>query len=120
MLRSFLLLLTFGIVAVCANAQSGGKYAYRFLEIPGSARLAAMGGEVISIRDNDVNMVSRNPAVLDASMHDQLSLSYINYFTGINMGNVQYARTSEKIGTWSAGLHYMTYGRFIRANAAGA
>lgn len=107
------------LISTGASAQSGGKYAYRFIDIPGSARMAAMGGEVISIRDNDVNMVGRNPSVLDASMHDQFSLSYINYFTGINMGNVQYARKSEKLGTWSAGLQYMNYGKFTRANAAG-
>ena len=107
------------LLSTNADAQSGGKYAYRFIDIPTSARMAAMGGEVISIRDSDVNMVNRNPSVLDASMHDQFSLSYINYFTGINMGNVQYARTSEKLGTWSAGLQYMSYGKFTRTNAAG-
>lgn len=78
-----------------------------------------MGGEVISVRDNDVNMVVRNPAVLDEGMHDQFALSYNNYFTGINMGNVLYARQSEKYGMWAAGLQFMNYGRFVRANAAG-
>ncbi|MCF6241629.1 MAG: type IX secretion system protein PorQ [Bacteroidales bacterium] len=110
----FFLLLFFSL-----NAQIGGTYTYSFLEITNSARLAALGGKNISIPTTDLNLVYDNPAMLDTGMSQQLVLNYLNYFAGINYGYVAYANKFEKAGMFAAGLNYINYGKFIKADETG-
>jgi len=50
-----LTLLAALLLPVCLKAQTGGSAIFRFLDLPSSARHAALGGNFISIRDNDLN-----------------------------------------------------------------
>lgn len=117
------LLLVIILSVICtakqAKAQVGGTSTYQFLTLPISARVTALGGNVISTKDNDLNLVMLNPALLSDSMTDNLAFSYIHYVGDINYGYVAYAKKLDKIGTISAGIHYLNYGKFIRADEAG-
>ncbi len=112
---SFLFFISIGI----ASAQVGGSATYSFLKLTNSARIAALGGDNISINDNDLNFVYHNPALLDSAMAKNLVLNYVNYFAGINYGYAAYAFRTKKFGTLATGLHYMNYGKFIKANETG-
>lgn len=101
------------------NAQTGGNNTYEFLNLPSSARIASMGGAVISVQDNDLNLAMQNPGLLNPSMNKQLALNYVPYFTGIKFGYVAYAMDYKDIGTFSAGIHYVDYGDFIKADNTG-
>ena len=87
----FFLTLTALLVCGSSMAQLGGTRTYQFLNMPASAKLAALGGDVVSVKDGDLNGVSQNPALLDSTMERQLAISYNNYFAGINMGYVAHA-----------------------------
>ncbi len=100
-------------------AQVGGNSTYTFLKLTNSARIAALGGQNISINDNDLNFVYHNPAMLNAGMTKHLVLNYVNYFAGINYGYTAYAKDYAKTGTFAAGLHYINYGKFIEADETG-
>lgn len=102
-----------------AFAQLGGNNTYEFLNLPISARVTALGGNLISTKDNDLNVALVNPALLTDTMSDNVALSYINYFGDVNYGYVAYAKKLKKVGTLSAGVHYLNYGKFIRADEAG-
>lgn len=104
---------------VSLSAQTGGNNIYEFLNLSNSARSVALGGNCISIKDNDLNLSYQNPSVLDSTMHNSLSLSYINYFADIQYGYVAYSRTYKKIGSFSAGIQYADYGNFTSANVTG-
>jgi len=112
--------LLFSIVlASPAVAQVGGNNTYEFLNLPISARVSALGGNLISVKDNDLNVSLINPSLLSDSMSNNVALSYINYFADINYGYVAYAKHFDKIGNFSAGIHYLDYGKFIRADEIG-
>ncbi len=100
-------------------SQIGGNNTYEFLNLPISARVTALGGNLISTRDNDLNVALVNPALLTDTMSNNIALSYINYFGDINYGYVAYAKKLEKLGTVSGGIHYLNYGKFIRADETG-
>lgn len=102
-----------------AQAQIGGQHVYSFLNLPNSARVQALGGDVVAVRDDDVNMAYQNPGLINQSMSGNLSLSYVSYFGGINFGNVAYARQFKKSGTFAGSLQYINYGDFQRADATG-
>ena len=53
-----------GSIPLLALAQKGGESTYSFLGLTNSARVAALGGEVISLLDDDINLVFHNPALL--------------------------------------------------------
>lgn len=100
-------------------AQVGGERTYSFLNLPTSARSGAMGGDFISVRDGDANLVTDNPATLHKSMDQHIGLSYINYIGDVNFGYVNYVKHYSKIGTFNAGLQYINYGKFTRTDISG-
>ncbi len=117
--KQYLYILLFLFISSKSFAQIGGTYTYSFLEITNSARLAALGGKNISLKTDDLNFVYDNPATLDTAMSSQLVLNYLNYFAGINYGYLAYAKNFEKAGMFAAGLNYINYGKFIKADETG-
>lgn len=93
---------------------------YSFLDITDSPRVAALGGSITSIVDGDIQLALFNPSLIDSSMHNALSLAYVDYFTDVNFGMVQYARHFNKIGSFAASLQYHNYGKFDYADQSGA
>ena len=100
-------------------SQIGGNNTYEFLNLPFSARTASLGGTVIGVKDDDLNLTFQNPSLLDSSMNNKLAMSYVNYFSDVNYGYTAYSRTFDKIGSFSAGLQFLNYGDFIAADETG-
>ena len=102
-----------------AHAQVGGQRSFDFLNIPGDARTAALGGANVTLAGKDVNGFAQNPALLDSTVHNHFSLSYLNYLGGVDFTNLSYARTLEKYGTWGVNLKYIAYGSIISYDPSG-
>lgn len=101
------------------SAQVGGNNTYEFLNLANPARVVALGGTLISVKDNDINLSFQNPSLLDSTMHNSLSISYIDYFADIQYGYAAYSRTFKNVGSFSAGLQYVDYGDFTSADVTG-
>ncbi len=101
------------------SAQKGGESTYSFLGLTNAARVAALGGEVVSLMDDDLNLVYHNPSLLTAGMHSHLTLNYVNYFAGVNYGYAAYSHHQAGIGNFAAGMHYVNYGTFDRTDELG-
>ncbi|CAN5438527.1 type IX secretion system protein PorQ [soil metagenome] len=97
-------------------AQIGGSNTYAFLNLVAPARSAALGGNAIATRADDVSLVAQNPSQLTTEMHQQLSLSYVGYLAGIKFGDVAYAYDFKKIGMFSGNLKFVNYGSFDRTD----
>lgn len=108
-------LISIGFLFVLSQlvmAQKGGESTYSFLGLTNSARVAALGGDVISLMDDDINLVFHNPSLLSPGMHNHLNFNYVNYFAGVNYGYASYGYSRENIGNFAAGMHYVDYGSF--------
>ena len=110
----FLLLCSF-----VSSAQIGGSNTYEFLNIPISARVAGLGGNIIAVHDNDPTIALGNPSLLNAEMNGMVTFSYLNYFADINHGFVSYVKDFKKAGTFSAGIRYLNYGEFLETDEGG-
>ncbi len=119
MIRGLLITVFFLLLCQAGMAQKGGESTYSFLGLTNAARVAALGGEVVSLMDDDINMVFHNPALLTPGMHNNLSLNYVDYFAGVNYGYASYGYTVEGIGNFAAGMHYVNYGTFDRTDELG-
>ena len=100
-------------------AQTGGQYIWAFLNTPVSSRGTALGGQQISIFDDDVSLIQFNPSLLNASMSNHVSLSYADYLADIRYDHVAYARTFGRIGNFALGIHHIDYGKFQETDVYG-
>ncbi|HPR30872.1 MAG TPA: type IX secretion system protein PorQ [Prolixibacteraceae bacterium] len=106
----------FLLLSLDGFSQFGGGSTYDFLNLSPLARINALGGTQVGISDSaELGLSFYNPALLVPSMHNHITLSYTDYLADINMGYVAYARHIETIGTFSAGIHYINYGKFDEA-----
>lgn len=110
---SFLMTL---LLSVTAQQKDG---TYTFLNITNSARVAALGGTMLPIYDSDIQLATFNPSLINADMHHSMSLSYVDYFTDINFGTVQYGHTFDKIGSFVGTVQYHNYGKFLYSDETG-
>lgn len=119
MIRGFFIMLILLLLFQAGMAQKGGESTYSFLGLTNSARVAALGGDVVSLLDDDINTVFHNPALLTPGMHNHLALNYVNYFAGVNYGYASYAYSVKDVGNFAAGMHYVNYGTFDRTDELG-
>jgi hypothetical protein len=118
-MKTILTLILSGFFSFQCFAQVGGSGIYSFLDIPASARIAAMGGTFVTVKDNDLNAALQAPSLLNPSMNSSLSLSGVSYVDGVKFGDVSYARDFHKLGTYMASIHYAAYGQFLLTDENG-
>ena len=73
MIRGLFVTVLLLLIGQAGMAQKGGESTYSFLGLTNSARVAALGGEIVSLMDDDINTVFHNPALLTPGMHNNLS-----------------------------------------------
>lgn len=112
----FLAILSSSAISV---AQVTGNTTYNFLRLSSSARVSALGGNQIAVRDNDPFLAAENPSLLNEEMNDKLSLTYLDYVSDINYGFASYTKHFDSLGTFNIGLNYISYGDFTETDAAG-
>ena len=102
-----------------AQAQSGGNNTYEFLNLSSSARVSALGGYQIAVKDNDPFLAFDNPSLLNKEMDNKLALSYVNYISDIGSGFASYTRSFKDIGVFSGAVKFIDYGKFTETDNAG-
>lgn len=117
--RLFLITSVLYLTSVSAEAQIGGSTTYKFLDLPNSPRVAALGGNFIAVADNDLAVGLNNPSMISPAMHNGISLNFVDYFADINYGFASYSRTYEKLGSFAASIQYLNYGKFTYTDETG-
>ena len=114
-----LFIVHFSLFTLHLQAQVGGTATYSFLNLTPAAQVAALGGKVNAVPGSDPSLAFYNPALLDSTANNFLSLNFVSHFAGINFGYVAYSRTFQEIGNFAAGIHYINYGKFTGADESG-
>lgn len=91
--------------------------AYNFLRLPVSAHVAALGGNNITITDDDPTMIFHNPAMLGGVSDKSLNLNYMTYMEGTMVGSASFVRAWGDRGTWGVSASYMDYGSMRQTTA---
>ena len=63
------------IIAIFQTSAQEGEKVFRFLELPSSVRANALGGNNISVIENDISLVFLNPAALGREMNIKTNLN---------------------------------------------
>ena len=101
------------------QAQPGGAATYSFLNLTPSPQVAALGGKINAVPGSDPALCFYNPALLDSSANNYLSLNYVSHFAGINFGYAAYSRSYRSSGNFAVGIHYLNCGKFTGADESG-
>lgn len=105
---SFIIILT--IMAIAAMAQDS-RTGYNFLRLPVSAHAAALGGDNISIIEDDESMIFNNPALLSSVSDKTINLNYMNYMSGANTASAAFNRIIKERASVAASAQFIDYGK---------
>jgi hypothetical protein len=109
MKRTFLTLIV-TLVALAGMAQES-RTAYNFLRLPVSAHEAALGGENITITDDDQSLIFSNPALLVNTSDKTIGLNYMNYMSGVNTASAAFNRVVGEKAAWAVSGQFLDYGK---------
>lgn len=84
---------------------------YNFLRLPVSAHAAALGGENISLIEDDEALIFQNPALLSSVSDKTIALSYMNYMQGVNAATASFNRIVREKASWAVSAQYVDYGK---------
>jgi hypothetical protein len=108
------------LLAQVATAQLGSLHTYSFLQLSPSARVTGLGGNLITVVDDDAALAYHNPALLNPAMHQQLSFNHAFLSNGIQHGYASFAHHADAWKTTlHGGVHYVRYGEFAATDEFG-
>ena len=83
---------------------------YNFLRLPVSAHAAALGGDNITIIEDDATLIFNNPALLSSVSDKTINLNYMNYMDGVNTASASFSKVVDDRATWAVSAQYIDYG----------
>lgn len=117
MKKAIIVILTF--IACQHIVAQESRSAYNFLRLPVSAHAAALGGDNITIIDDDQMLIFSNPALLASVSDKTISLSYMNYMAGTSMAGAAFNRVVKEKASWAASAQYIGYGTMKQTGTDG-
>ena len=109
MKKVVLTLLT--LLLVMGTKAQESQTEYNFLRLPVSAHAAALGGENITIIEDDPALMFSNPALASSVSDNTVGLNYMNYMHGANYMGASYTKALGEKATIAGGILYMNYGK---------
>lgn len=105
------IIVIFLIVSTQSFAQTGGVVAYEFLNRTYSSRVAALGGNFLTINDHDLSLALANPSLITSQMNNNLSLNFVDNFSGMHNGFASYGFNMKKLGNFVGTMQYSNSGK---------
>jgi len=106
--------ICFSLAISCGMAQSP----FAFTEVAPSAHANAAGGNLISYSKRDGLSFLQNPALLDSTLKNQLSVSYSPYFSG-HYNSLSYVLPGKKSYTAGVFARALNFGKFVQTDDIG-
>jgi len=108
-MKRLMLSVLFSALAMMIHAQDS-QTVFNFLRLPVSAHAAALGGDNITLSDDDASLVFHNPALLYNVSDRTLGLNMMTYMQGSITGSASYSQTIGERGSWGVQGRFISYG----------
>ncbi|MDE6007485.1 MAG: type IX secretion system protein PorQ [Muribaculaceae bacterium] len=110
---SFFIILCLSIFCCCLKAAAeNSSNGYSFLNIPTSSHVFALGGNNITIIDDDVTLADQNPALIGPELDKQVAVNYMYYMSSGNFAGARFGMGVGENSAWAVGIRYLNYGKF--------
>lgn len=104
-LTTMMLILTFAMT----KAQDS-QTVFTFLRLPVSAHVAALGGDNITLREDNASLVFHNPALVNIVSDRTLNLNMMSYMSGSITASASFVKAVGDRGTWALQGRFINYG----------
>ncbi len=98
------------ILSTCVTHAQESETGYDFLRLPVSAHAAALGGDNITLVEDDEALIFNNPALLSTVSDMTINLNYMNYMEGVNTASAAFNRIVKERASWAVSAQYVDYG----------
>lgn len=103
----FCLLFTLFTVQIVSQESQND---YNFLRLPVSAHAAALGGDNISIIQDDATLMFNNPALISSVSDKTINLNFMSYMEGTKLASASFTKIINDKATWAVSAQYIDYG----------
>ena len=110
MLKKNILSLFLILWTVTIQAQEDNSI-FQFLKLPFSAHAASLGGENITVIEDDITMAVQNPALLSCVSNNTINFNYMFYFDGVKVASAAYSRVLGERSSWALAAQFVDYGK---------
>ncbi len=107
------------LFAVLRLGAQESKTVYNFLRLPVSAHAAALGGDNITIAEDDATLIFHNPALTMGVSDRTLNLNMMTYMEGAVTASASFIRAAGERGTWGVAGQFINYGTMKETTASG-
>lgn len=101
-----LLFMLFTIQIAAQESQND----YNFLRLPVSAHAAALGGDNISVIQDDATLMFNNPALISSVSDKTINLNFMSYMEGTKLASASFTKIINEKATWAVSAQYIDYG----------
>lgn len=115
MIGTALLIVTGG----CSMMAQDSRTVFNFLRLPASAHVAALGGDNITLTEDDASLVFHNPALINSVSDRTLNLNAMTYMQGSVTASASYTKALNDHTTWSAQGRFISYGEMKEMTSLG-
>ncbi len=98
------------ILCVLAGSAQESQTAYNFLRLPVSAHVAALGGDNITLIEDDPALIFHNPALINDVTDRSINLNFMTYMEGSKTASASFIKASGERASWGVAAQYMDYG----------
>lgn len=111
MKKAFFVIITSLTCLSSARAQNDSQTGYDFLRLPVSAHASALGGDNVSVIDDDEALIFNNPALLSSVTDKSLNLNFMSYMQGSKVASASFNRTIGERASAAVSGSFIDYGK---------
>ena len=104
------LFVTIMVWCVTVMQAQESQEVYSFLRLPVSAHVAALGGNNITLTDDDPTLIFHNPALINGVSDRSINLNFMTYMEGAKTASASFIKGIKDRATWGVSAQYMDYG----------
>ena len=111
--------LAFGFCLFVLGMQAQeSQEVYSFLRLPVSAHVAALGGDNVSLTNDDATVIFHNPSLITGVTDKTLNVNFMTYMEGSTTASASFVRAYNERGSWGVSAQYMSYGEIKETTTA--
>lgn len=110
-------LVAVSILSVLTARSQESQEVYSFLRLPVSAHAAAVGGDNITLTDDDATLIFHNPALINGVSDKSINLNFMTYMEGAKTASASFVKALKERSTWGVSAQYMDYGTLKETTA---
>ena len=117
MMKKGLLAIGCLLFAVSMQAQEPQEV-YSFLRLPVSAHVAALGGDNVSLTNDDATVIFHNPALITNVSDKTLNANFMTYMEGCTTASASFVKAYKERASWGISGQFMSYGEIKETTAS--